>query len=123
MDNPVKSKKSDPQVSNGVALFAIIETGGKQYAVKKGDIIKIEKLGAAASGGGTVIFDKVLFSEDGAKTEIGFPYLSGKSVEGVVKKEGLAKKISVMKYKAKSRYRKVRGHRQPFTEVEIISIK
>lgn len=103
--------------------MAIIETGGKQYAVKKGDIIKVEKLGGKAASGEAVVFDKVLLSDDGAKTEIGSPYLSGRSVEGVVKGEGRAKKISVLKYKAKSRYRKVRGHRQPFTEVEITAIK
>ncbi|MEK7661904.1 MAG: 50S ribosomal protein L21 [Patescibacteria group bacterium] len=106
-----------------MALFAIIETGGKQYAVKKGDIIKVEKLGGKAASGETVVFDKVLLIDDGAKAEIGIPYITGKSVEGLVKSEGRARKISVMKYKAKSRYRKVRGHRQPFTEVEITEIK
>ena len=100
----------------------IIETGGKQYAVGKGDKIKIEKIKGGLKVGDTVTFDKVLLSDNGKDTEVGMPYLAGKSVEAVLKEDGRGKKVSVMKYKAKSRYKKVRGHRQPFMTVEITGI-
>ncbi|OGZ03771.1 MAG: 50S ribosomal protein L21 [Candidatus Lloydbacteria bacterium RIFCSPHIGHO2_01_FULL_41_20] len=102
--------------------FVIIETGGKQYKVSEGDSIKIEKLSGRKEGD-KVVFDKVLLTDDGKGTEIGSPYLSGVSVSGTIKKEDRADKVEVMKYKAKSRYKKVRGHRQPYMLVEIESIK
>ena len=122
MDNSIKHIKSNSQVSSGVE-FAIIETGGKQYAVSSGDKIKIEKIKGNLKVGDKVVFDKVLLTDDGKETVVGAPYLSGKTVSGVLKEEGKGKKVSVMKYKAKSRYKKTRGHRQPFMTVEITSIK
>jgi len=103
--------------------FAVITTGGKQYTVSVGDVITIEKLPGDLKEGDTVVFDKVLFVDNGADTMIGMPYLDGAKVEGVFKGNGRAKKILVVKYKAKSRYMKRNGHRQPFSKVEISSIK
>ena len=94
-------------------MLAIFESGGKQYMVSVGDKIQVEKLEGEA--GATITFDKVLFS-DGA---IGKPYISGASVQGKVLKQGRSKKIHILKYRAKSKYRRKQGHRQHFTEVEI----
>ena len=103
--------------------FVIIETGGKQYQASVGDTIKIEKLPGGLKAGDKVVFDKVLLSDDGKETIVGTPYIPGLKARGVLKEEGRAKKVEVMKYKAKSRYKKVRGHRQPFMVVTIESIK
>lgn len=100
--------------------FAVIATGGKQYRVKKGQILRVEKLGLEE--GATVTFDKVLLVE-GKDVKIGAPEVKGASVSGKVTKVGRGKKVIVVKYKAKSRYFKKNGHRQPFTEVSITDIK
>ena len=102
-------------------MYAIIETGGKQYKVSEGDVIYIEKLNVAE--GDTVSFDKVLAVVDGEKSRFGAPYLDGASVEANVVKNGKSKKIIVFKYKAKKNYRRKSGHRQPYTKVQITSIK
>jgi len=99
--------------------IAVIKTGGKQYKVAEGQNIKIEKLKTAE--GDKVEFDQVLLISDGKNTEVGTPVLT-KKVIGKVIKTGRAKKVSVAKYKAKVRYDKVVGHRQPFTEVKIEKI-
>lgn len=101
-------------------MFAIIETGGKQYLVNQGDKIRIEKLTLKA--GESVKFDKVLFVSDDKDFQVGKPYLAGITVEGKILKQGKAKKIHVLKYKAKARYRRKIGHRQQYTEVEITKI-
>ncbi len=101
-------------------IFAVIETGGKQYKVSPGDKLKIEKL--ENKEGETVSFDKVLLKSDGEATEIGTPYLSGARVEAKVLNSGKDKKKIVFKYASKTRYRKKKGHRQPFTEIEIVKI-
>lgn len=102
-------------------MFAIIETGGKQYKVATDDILKVEKL-AEAKAKGEVVFDKVLLVADGEKVKVGTPYLEGATVTAKFEKEGRDKKIVVIKYKAKSRYRIKSGHRQPFTKVKISKI-
>ena len=102
-------------------MFAIIETGSKQYKVSPGQKIKIEKLDTSA--GDSVLFDKVLLTADNDKVAVGSPYIAGAIVEGKVVKQGRGKKIIVFKYSSKSRYRKKKGHRQHFTEVEITNIK
>jgi large subunit ribosomal protein L21 len=102
-------------------MFAIIETGGKQYIVEAGNKIKIEKLEIAE--GENVTFENVLLTHDGKKTEIGTPFLKDVSVEGKVLRQGRGEKKIVFKYKAKVRRAKKKGHRQPFTEVEIVTIK
>ena len=101
-------------------MYAIIETGGKQYRVAAGDKLKIEKLDVEA--GSKFTFDKVLFvSGDSPKT--GAPYVSGATVTADVLEQGKSKKIVVFKYKPKKAYRKKKGHRQPFTTVQIDAIK
>ncbi len=98
-------------------MKAIIETGGKQYYVEEGSIIYVEKLDVQANE--KVIFDKVLM----VNGVTGKPYLTNAKVEGVVIKHGKNKKITVFKYNPKKKYRKKQGHRQPYTKVEIKSIK
>ena len=97
-------------------MFAIIETGGKQYKVSEGDVLYIEKLNVEAEQ--EVTFDKVLLAGD----KVGQPYVEGASVKAVVEKQGRAKKIIVFKYKSKKNYHKKQGHRQPYTKVKIVSI-
>lgn len=99
---------------------AVIETGGKQYLVSEGAKLTVEKL--PGEKGASVIFDKVLLIDDGKKTDIGMPYLAGKKATGTVLETGKGKKILVLKYKSKVRYRVKRGHRQPFTKIEITKI-
>ena len=102
--------------------MAVIKTGGKQYVVSKGDAIFIEKLPAAVQPGDAIVFDQVLLVDNGSDTTIGAPTIKGAEVKGTVVKNGRAKTIDVVKYKAKSRYYKRRGHRQPFIQVKIDSI-
>lgn len=102
-------------------MYAVIETGGKQYQVNEGDVIFIEKLPAEADE--IVTFDKVvaLGADDGLK--IGAPYVEGAAVEAKVLKNGKAKKITVFTYKPKKGEKKKQGHRQPYTQVKIEAIK
>ena len=92
-------------------MYAIIETGGKQYRVQNGDKIAVEKLGI--EDGQQVTFDKVLVVGDGADVKVGAPYVDGVTVEGTVVETGKGKKVVIFKYKAKKDYRKKQGHRQP----------
>lgn len=98
-------------------MYAIIETGGKQYRVSKGDLVYLEKLGIEE--GGSVTFDKVLAYSDGKKLTTGKPYLKNMEVLGKVIKNGKSKKIIVFKFKPKKGYKRTQGHRQPYTSVEI----
>lgn len=102
--------------------FAIIKTGGKQYKVSEGDVLTIEKLPEAAKKDGKVVFDEVLLADDGKEVTLGTPAIKGSTVEAEVVGEGRADKIRVVHYKAKVRYHKVYGHRQPFTKVKITKI-
>ena len=101
-------------------MHAIIETGGKQYKVKAGDIITVELLGADA--GTSYTFDKVLGIIDGDASVIGKPLVTGASVAASVLGDGKGKKVVVFKYKAKKGYHRKRGHRQPYTRVKIDAI-
>lgn len=101
-------------------MYAIIETGGKQYRVQEGDVITVEKLNVEA--GKKVEFDKVLVMNNDADLQIGAPYVEGAKVFGSVLENGKAKKVVIFKYKAKKDYRKKQGHRQPYTMVEITGI-
>lgn len=103
--------------------FAIIETGGKQYQVKAGDVVKIEKMPGEFKKGDSITFDKVLLVDNGSDTTIGTPYISGAKVQATFEEAGRNKTIDVVKYKQKSRYYKKKGHRQPFITVKISSIK
>jgi large subunit ribosomal protein L21 len=98
-------------------MTSIIETGGKQYLVSKGDKIQVEKL--AGEAGSTIKFDKVLFTAEGSNFVLGKPVVVGAIVEGKILKQGRGAKIHVLKYKAKSKYRRKIGARQSYTEVEI----
>lgn len=102
-------------------MYAIIEACGKQYKVSKGDVVFFEKLDAEE--GKTVKFDKVILVSDDKIIEVGTPYVKGAKVEGKVVAHGKGKKIIVFKYKPKKNYRRKQGHRQPYTKVEITSIK
>jgi large subunit ribosomal protein L21 len=101
-------------------MIAIIETGGKQYLVSKGDIIQIEKIEGEKDA--AVTFDKVLFSSDGKTHTVGKPYISGSTVEAKITKQARSKKVVILKYKAKSKYRRKQGHRQNYTEIEITKV-
>lgn len=102
-------------------MLAVIKTGGKQYLISPGQKIKIEKL--EAKEGSEILFDQVLLLEKQKKVEIGTPLVKGVKVSAKVLNQGKAKKVIIFKYKAKKRYKVKKGHRQPFTEVEISKIE
>ena len=102
-------------------MFAVIETGGKQYKVNEGDVIFVEKLDV--NEGDSVTFDKVLAVGEGAELKVGAPYVEGATVAGTVEKNGKQKKVIVYKMKPKKGYRRTQGHRQPYTKVEITKIE
>ncbi len=99
--------------------FAVIKTGGKQYIVRKGDVVTIEKL---VHDGKKVSFDQVLLIADEKKATIGQPVIKGATVSASVLEDGKGEKKMVFRYKAKTRSKKKKGHRQPFTKVKIDSI-
>lgn len=99
--------------------FAIIKTGGKQYKVQEGDTLSVEKLEHKDS---KVVFDQVLLTNDGKNTKIGKPLVSGAKVDAKVLEDGKGDKKMVFRYKAKTRRRKKKGHRQPYTQVQITKI-
>jgi len=102
-------------------MYAIIETGGKQYRVSEGDVIRVEKL--TNEVGGSVEFTKVLAISKDGKLNVGKPWVEGAKVTAKVLQHGKADKIIVFKYKPKKNYRRKQGHRQPFTEVQIEKIE
>jgi large subunit ribosomal protein L21 len=101
-------------------MYAVIETGGKQYKVAVGDTLRVEKLAAAA--GGEVKLDKVLMVADGDKMNVGVPHIAGASVTAAVKAEGRGDKVMIFKFRRRKHYRKTQGHRQSYTEIEITGI-
>ena len=102
-------------------MYAIIETGGKQYKVNEGDVLFIEKLDV--NEGDTVTFDRVKAVSVGTEFKVGAPTVEGAAVTAKVLANGKGKKIYVMKYKAKKNEKKKIGHRQPYTKVQILSIQ
>ena len=110
------------KIENFTYMLAIIKTGGKQYLVKPGDKIKIEKI-EAKEGDKKVIFGQILLVEKNRKLEIGTPLVSGAKVIGKILSQGKGKKVIIFKYKPKTRYKVKKGHRQLFTEVEITKIE
>jgi len=102
-------------------MYAIVKTGGKQYKVREGDILQVEKL--AGDVGSEISFDDVLMFSDGENVTIGQPKVENVTVSGHIVAQGKSKKIIVFKYKRRKRYRRKQGHRQHFTAVQIDSIK
>jgi large subunit ribosomal protein L21 len=101
-------------------MLAVIKTGGKQYLVKKGDKVKIEKL--EGKEGDKITFSEVLFLGDEKEVKVGSPMVAGAEVEGNILKQGKSKKVTGVKHKAKKRYKVKFGHRQLMTEVEITKV-
>ncbi len=100
-------------------MYAVIETGGKQYQVKEGDEIFVEKLGVEE---GEVTFDKVILIGNDGNVTVGAPYVSGAAVKGTLIKNGRGKKITVFTYKPKKGEKRCKGHRQPYSKVKIDTI-
>ena len=101
-------------------MYAVIQTGGKQYRVSQGDTLRIEKL--AAEEGASVDLDKVLLVSDGDEVKLGAPYVDGGKVTATVKTHGRAKKVNILKFKRRKHHLKRQGHRQWYTELEITGI-
>lgn len=101
-------------------MYAVVNTGGKQYKVQQGEILRVEKI--PGDVGSPVTFDRVLMFSDGENVSIGQPVLDDVAVEGHIVEQGKSKKIIVFKYKKRKRYRRKQGHRQTFTAVQIDSI-
>jgi large subunit ribosomal protein L21 len=101
-------------------MYAVLSTGGKQYKVEEGDILRIEKI--SGDVGASVSFNKVLMFSDGEKVRVGTPLIDGISVSGHIVEQDKAKKILIFKYKRRKNYRRKQGHRQPYTAVKIDSI-
>ncbi len=101
-------------------MYAVIKTGGKQYKVSEGDTLEIEKL--SEEEGKEVLFDQVLLFDDGKDIKIGKPIVEGVAVKGKILEHGKGEKKVVFKYKPKKRFRQKKGHRQPYTKVEIKEI-
>lgn len=118
-----KSVPAKKPVKQNMEEFAVIQTGGKQYKVSVGDDLRIEKLAGVFKEGDKITFDKVLLVDNGKDTTIGVPYIERAKVRATLKEIGRSKKISVIRFKSKSRYFKKKGHRQPFFKVKIESIK
>ena len=102
-------------------MYAIVNSGGKQYKVQKGEILRVEKIPGEV--GSSVTFDRVLMFSDGENVSIGQPALDNVAVKGHIVEQGKSKKIIVFKYKRRKRYRRKQGHRQPFTAIQIDAIE
>ncbi len=102
-------------------MYAVVATGGKQYKVQQGDVLRVEKL--AGEVGAEVAFEKVLMFSDGENVQIGQPVVEGAVVKGHIIEQGKSKKVIVFKYKRRKRYRRKQGHRQQYTAVKIDAIE
>jgi large subunit ribosomal protein L21 len=102
-------------------MYAVIQTGGKQYRVAEGETLRVEKL--SASPGDKLFFVPLLFADDGGNVQVGKPQVNGIKVEAEVMEQGRGKKIVIFKYKRRKSYRRKAGHRQPFTALKITAIK
>ena len=103
-----------------MSKIAVIQTGGKQYVVSDGMTLSVEKLVVGKDN--KISFDKVLLVDDGSKTQVGAPFISGAKVSAELIEEGRDAKVTVIHYRQKSRYFKKRGHRQPFSKVKITAL-
>jgi large subunit ribosomal protein L21 len=102
-------------------MYAVVATGGKQYKVQEGDVLRIEKL--AGQVGDEVAFDQVLMVGEGESVRVGRPLLEGASVTASIVEQDKSKKVLVFKFKRRKRYRRKQGHRQPFTAIKINAIQ
>jgi len=114
-------EKAEPRLER-VDKFAVIQTGGKQYLVAEGQVLKIERINDVEEGK-TIIFDEILLVVDGKDVKIGTPFVDGAKVSAKVEGEAKGKKVTVLRYKPKKRYQKKKGHRQIHTTITITSIK
>ncbi len=101
-------------------MYAVIATGGKQYRVEKGQVLRIEKLDAEP--GATVTFDQVLLVGTGGEVKVGAPLLSDATVTGTVERHGKGKKVSIVKFRRRKHYLRMKNHRQQFTEIKVTEI-
>jgi len=101
-------------------VYAVIKTGGKQYKLAQGDVVRVEKLDAEE--GASVELDKVLMIADGDSINVGTPYVDGSKVSATVKSHGRAKKVEIMKFRRRKHHQKKTGHRQYYTEIEVTGI-
>lgn len=122
MAKTTTTKSTPKTVKESPSAFSVVMTGGKQYIVRVGDVLTVEKLDGEYTAGQEISFDQVLMTTDGTKTSVGTPTVSGAIVTATFVEGGLGKKITVIRYKAKSRYYKKRGHRQPFMKFKITKI-
>ena len=105
-----------------MAKIAIIETGGKQYLVSQDSVLEVEKIAGIGAVGAKITFDKVLLVDDGTDTKVGAPYVSGATVSAELVENGREDKVTVIRYRQKSRYYKKKGHRQPYAKVRITAL-
>jgi len=117
-----KAVKKTVKKTSNEGTFAVIANGGKQYLVKVGDVLTLEKMSGEFAAGDAITFDQVLLVDNGTTTTLGTPAIAGTKVMGEFIEAGRAKKIDVIKYLQKSRYYKKNGHRQPFVKVKITAI-
>ena len=101
-------------------MYAVIATGGKQYRVSEGAVLRVEKLDA--DEGASIEFDRVLLVGDGDSVSVGKPFLDGSKVQATVMSQGKARKVEVLKFRRRKNYRRTKGHRQKFTQVKITGI-
>ncbi len=101
-------------------MYAVVSTGGKQYRLTQGEVLRVEKLDAEE--GTTVELDKVLMIADGDKLNIGAPLIEGGKVSVVIKSHGRGKKVEIMKFRRRKHHQKCTGHRQSYTEIEVTGI-
>lgn len=101
-------------------MYAVIKTGGKQYRVSEGDVLRVEKLDA--EDGASIMFDEVLMLSDGENIRVGAPVLDGASVAAEVVGSGKGDKVTIIKFKRRHNYKRTKGHRQPYTDVKITGI-
>ncbi len=101
-------------------MYAVIATGGKQYRVNEGAVLRVEKLDAEE--GATVHFDRVLLVGDGDKISVGKPFLEGGRVQAIIMSQGKGRKVEIVKFRRRKNYRRTKGHRQHFTQVKITGI-
>ncbi len=117
-----KTTKKKAESASSADKIAVIQTGGKQYIVKAGDVLKVEKI-KNTKAGEVLKFDNILLVAGDKDIHVGKPFVDGAIVEAKIEEEGRDKKITVLRYKSKTRYRKKKGHRQPYTKISIASVK